>query len=86
MSKDDVTLVYTASGEIEAQQVKAFLEANGIPSIFVGESLRMTHGLTLDGLGRVDIHVPGQHVERARDLLSRVDAGEFALDENDEPD
>lgn len=86
MSKDDTTLVYTTSGEIEAQQIRAFLQANDIPCIFLGESLRKTHGLTLDGLGRVEIHVPEEHVERARDLLSRLDAGEFALDEPDEFD
>jgi hypothetical protein len=83
---DKATRVYTASGEIDAQQVRAFLEANGIPSSFEGESLRKTHGLTLDGLGQVEIHVPLAYVDRARELLALAESGELRLDESDEPD
>ena len=43
--------VFMASGEIHAQQVRAFLEAAGIATFERGEALRHTHGLTLDGLG-----------------------------------
>ena len=75
--------VYTASGEIDAQQVRAFLEANDIPCSIQGESLRKTHGFTVDGLGQVEIHVPESHVERARELLAAADEGDFTLDEND---
>ena len=82
MNKKSVC-VYTASGEVEAQQVRAFLEANEIPSSFRGESLRKTHGFTADGLGRVEIHVPEAHVEEARRLLAAADEGEFTLDEGD---
>ena len=77
------TCVYTASGEVDAQQVRAFLEANEIPCSFRGESLRKTHGFTVDGLGLVEIHVPDAHVERARELLAAADKGDFILDEND---
>jgi hypothetical protein len=49
--------VFVADGEIHAQQVRAFLEAAGISTTVRGESLRHTHGLTVDGLGAVQIVV-----------------------------
>ena len=75
--------VHTASGEVDAQQVRAFLESNDIPCTFHGESLRKTHGFTVDGLGMVEIRVPEAHAERARQLLAAADKGDFALDEDD---
>ena len=74
--------VFTASGEIQAQQVRAFLEAAGISSELRGESLRKTHGLTLDGLGMVEIVVTDVDEDRARALLAAAEAGEFRLDDD----
>lgn len=84
MSEHDPVTVFVAQGEAEAHQVRGFLEANGIPVVIRGESVRFTHGLTMDGLGRVELQVAPADVERARDLLARVEAGELALAE-DEP-
>ena len=74
--------VFTTNGEIQAQQVRAFLEAAGIASEFRGESLRNTHGLTLDGLGRVEILVAKVDEDRARRLLASAEGGEFRLDDD----
>ena len=71
--------VFVASGEIHAQQVRAFLEAAGIHSSERGEALRPTHGLTVDGLGAVEIMVAERDAERARDLLASAEAGAFRL-------
>ncbi|MGH9459676.1 MAG: putative signal transducing protein [Vicinamibacteria bacterium] len=76
------TCVYEASGEVDAQQVRDFLEANGITCSFHGESLRKTHGLTIDGLGLVAIHVRETDADRARELLAAADRGDFSLDED----
>lgn len=76
--KDD-NCVREVNGDIEAQQVKAFLEAHGIPCEFRGEALRMTHGFTLDGLGAVRILVPAPLAEEAKALLAEVDAGRRRL-------
>jgi hypothetical protein len=73
--------VFVARGEIEAQQVQTFLEAAGIPSVFSGESLRKTHGLTLDGLGMVNIFVSEVDEARARELLASAEAGTLRIDE-----
>jgi hypothetical protein len=74
--------VFTANGEIQAQQIRSFLEAAGIPSQGCGESLRNTHGLTLDGLGRVEIIVAEGDEGPARALLASADAGDFRLDDD----
>jgi hypothetical protein len=71
--------VFVASGEVHAQQVRAFLEAAGIATAGRGEALRHTHGLTLDGLGAVEISVAEEEANRARTLLESADAGEFRL-------
>jgi len=76
--------VFTANGEIEAQQVGAFLDAAGISSEVRGESLRKTHGLTLDGLGTVEILVSDADEARARALLASAEGGAFRLDDDAE--
>lgn len=74
--------VFTANGETQAQQVRAFLEAAGIPSELRGESLRNTHGLTIDGLGSVEIIVSDSDVDRARTLLADAEQGQLRLDDD----
>ena len=71
--------VFVANGEVHGQQVRAFLEAAGIATVVRGESLRHTHGLTLDGLGAVEIFVADTDAEQARLLLDSAEAGEFRL-------
>ncbi len=75
----DPVVVTTVQGEVEEQQVRAFLEANGIPTTVRGEALRKTHAFVLDGLGAVEVMVAREHAAAARDLLARVDSGELAL-------
>jgi hypothetical protein len=72
-------VVATVQGEIEEQQLRAFLEANEIPTLVRGEALRKTHAFILDGLGAVEIMVAPEHLATARDLLAKVDAGELEL-------
>ncbi len=74
-------VVERVQGEIEEEQLCAFLGANGITAHRRGEALRRTHGLVLDGLGQVEILVPPDQAEAARELLDRVRAGELELAE-----
>ena len=76
--------VFVANGEIHAQQVRAFLEAAGIRTSERGEALRHTHGLTLNGLGAVEIMVADSDAARARSLLASADAGLFRIAEGEE--
>ena len=71
--------VFVASGEVHAQQIRAFLEAAGISSFERGEALRNTHGLTVDGLGAVEILVAESDAAHAREILQSAEAGNFRL-------
>ena len=71
--------VFVANGEVQAQQVRAFLEAADIPTSERGESLRNTHGFSLDGLGAVEIYVRETDAARARSLLESAEAGALRL-------
>jgi hypothetical protein len=81
----DYVVVSTVQGQFAEQQVRAFLEAHGIDTHVKGETLRTTHGIFIDGLGAVDILVPADVVDVARELLARADRGEFVIDEPEEP-
>jgi len=81
---DSYVVVSTVQGQFAEEQVRAFLEAQGIPTEVRGETLRATHGLSIDGLGAVEILVPRQREEEARELLAAVDRGEFRLPEETE--
>ena len=71
--------VFVASGEMQAQQVRAFLEAAGIMTAERGEALRNTYGLTIDGLGAVEILVSEADRDQARELLASAEAGDLRL-------
>ena len=75
----DEICVFRASGEIQAQQIQGFLAGAGIASELRGESLRKTHGLTIDGLGMVEVVVSGGDEEQARALLASAEHGAFRL-------
>jgi hypothetical protein len=79
----ELRCVFVASGELHAQQVRAFLEAQGIETVERGESLRNTHGLTIDGLGAVEVCVAAADLDRARSLLESADAGHFRLGDDE---
>ena len=81
--QDEIT-VFSASGELQAQQIQGFLAAAGIASELRGESLRKTHGLTIDGLGMVHIVVAREDEEPARALLTTADQGAFRLEDDAE--
>jgi hypothetical protein len=74
--------VFVANGQLLAEQVRSFLQASGVGCILRGESLSKTHGLTLDGLGRVELLVAEADAVRARELLASAESGEFRIAED----
>ena len=78
--------VFVANGDLHAHQVREFLEAAGIPTVVRGESLRHTHGLTMNGLGAVQILVAEADAEHARRLLDSAESGQFRVADGDETD
>ncbi len=69
-----------------ADQLRAYLEANGVPSSVRGHAPVMTHPFTVDGLGARQILVPASVKALAEELLDRAERGELALDEAEDQD
>lgn len=57
------------SGRPEAEFLKSYLEAQGIEVELFQESVGQTMGLTVNGLGTVQIFVPKEKAAEARQLL-----------------
>jgi hypothetical protein len=69
-SEIELVEVWRASGETNAQIIRSLLQSYGIESLIEGESLRLTHGFTLNTLGLARILVRAEDAEQARDLLT----------------
>ncbi|MBN2388074.1 MAG: DUF2007 domain-containing protein [Anaerolineales bacterium] len=60
-------------GRGEAEVVESFLKANGIDVELIQEAVgRSVYPVTIDGLGRIQIFVPKERVQDARDLLANT--------------
>jgi hypothetical protein len=51
-------VISTVQGQFVEAQLKAFLEAHDIPCQLRGESLRVTHAISIDGIGAAEVLVP----------------------------
>ncbi len=70
--------VMTASGMVNAKIVTGRLEAEGISTHLKYDVAGSLYAVTIDGLGAVDILVPAEELDRAREVLaaSYEDPGE----------
>lgn len=75
---DSYVTVYSAHGRLDAETIKAFLEAQGIPVYIDQDTLGLIYSFTVGDLGSVGIKVPPQEAERAKALLAAMDEGDFA--------
>lgn len=57
------------SGRLEAEFIKSYLEANDVDVELFQESVGQTMGITINGLGTVQIFVPKEQAAEARRLL-----------------
>jgi len=69
MGDDALVSVYTSNGPLAAEVVKGRLQSAGIPAILKYESVGRVYGLTLDGLGAVQVLVHREREQEARELL-----------------
>ncbi len=70
----EMTTVYRAA-ELEAEVVKGLLESAGIPVFLKYESLGRVYGITVDGLGEVQVMVPREHADEARVIIEGSNHG-----------
>lgn len=61
--------VYVTQGMLRAMVVRGALETAGIPVMLSYESVGPVIGLTINGIGRVEVRVPLEWEAEARDLL-----------------
>ncbi len=82
MTSEPLVEVYKSQGIFAAEVVKAKLEANGIPAMLKYESVGQIIGITVDGLGRVEVHVPAPF---EADALTLIEDDSEEEDETDAP-
>ncbi len=73
MKKNPSSLITidTVYGINIANIIKSKLESYGIPVLLQYESVGITFGLTLNGLGKVEIKVPAEFEKDAKTLLNQ---------------
>lgn len=69
--------IYKAHGKLDAESIKGFLEAQGIPAFLDVNALGQIYGLTVGDLGQVGVMVSPENEARARELLEAMESGEF---------
>jgi len=70
--KTELTTVYVANGQLEAEIIKGRLESEGVPAILRYEAAGLIYGITIDGLGQVTVQVPYSLAKRAKEILADV--------------
>jgi len=68
-TEEKLITVYRACGQPEAEIVRGRLEIEGILALLKYESIGSVYGLTVDGLGQVEVQVPARFVSRAREII-----------------
>jgi hypothetical protein len=71
--------VYMTFGQLEAELMKAFLEAQGLDVEISQESVARTMGLSAGKLGEVQVLVPEDQVPSALEYIRAMEAGEYEL-------
>lgn len=77
----DLELLEEVGGEGQAEMLRGWLEAQGIPVTLSQEGVGKVYALTVGAFGRVQLLVPRELLERARQLLEAYYAGEFVISE-----
>lgn len=77
----NLVTVYYAHGQLEAEVVRGRLLSAGIPAILSYEALGRVFGLTMDGLGQVEVKVSVEQAEHAKRLLESPAEGDDSADE-----
>ena len=79
---ENLIVVYTATGQGQADIIKGALVAAGIPVETSREGAGAAYGLTVGPLGMVDILVPETYAAQAEELLAAMRRGDLS-DDND---
>lgn len=81
---EEIVVVETTSGLIEAEILRGLLEANDINVMLSHESAGTVIGLSVGPLGQVDLMVPADQAEEAKKILDDYHAGRL-MDRDEQP-
>jgi len=73
---EETVVVYVSQGPLGAEVAKSKLESADIPVMLRFEAVGRALGITVDGLGRVDVLVPRAFEVKAKALLQETDTAE----------
>jgi len=65
-----VVELISSEGMMEAQIIKSKLDSFEIPCMLRFEAVGRVLGITTDGLGQVQVMVPPEYLEKAREIIS----------------
>lgn len=86
MSEHNWEVIEKVSGELQGELLRGLFEAQGIPVTLNQEGAGRAYGIGIGALGLVQILVPSNFAEQARQILEQYYAGDFEADqEADEP-
>lgn len=77
---DEPVVVFTSHGPLEAEVAKSILSSEGILAVLRFEAVGRVLGLTVDGLGMVEVLVAPADAERAREILVECSDDESAVE------
>jgi hypothetical protein len=77
-------VVEAVSGGFQAELLRGLLEAQGIPAVLSQEGVGKVYSLTVGEFGRVEILVPAQFLEQARQVLDDYNSGKFEIEGEEE--
>ena len=69
MKQEDLKILVVVDGMVEAEIIKSKLDAFEIPSVLKFEAVGRLLGITMDGLGKVNILVREQDLARAEEII-----------------
>lgn len=67
---NEPVVVYASQGPLAAEVARSKLESEGIPTMLRYPSVGRVLGLTVDGLGRVEVLVPRAYAAQASEVLA----------------
>jgi hypothetical protein len=83
MTEDKWELITTVSGELQADLLRGLLEAEGINVFLNQEGAGKVYGLMMGPMGEVQVLVPENQSETARQIVDDYYAGKFETSEDE---
>ncbi len=76
-------VVYVGSGNLDAEEIRLFLESAGIHAYINQESIGITgYSLAVGSVGQAMVYVLAEQYEEARQLLEKMERGELETNED----